>query len=281
MSKLSAKSLSLEPIAKWPGGKSRVAKRLVRHFPPHSTYVEPFAGGAAVFWRKPLVKRNVVSDIDPWVIDLYAGVRRGELSKCSGGIRRSRETFERAKRNQRSTCAKVTVADLSFHGNRKDYYAGGKRQAHRRMAIGRRLAKARAYATKLRRSYVRLSDYAQTMRRFDGPETLHFLDPPWLLRYSDRYYWGGAHAILKKNQGRGFDFERLKRVAGKMRGYVFMIINNHPTVRRLFCRAPGWRCRSMRMTVSAPHGNQQQTQLIVTKNFGAVGKRQRRKRARQ
>ena len=35
-----------------PAGKKRLAARLVKLIPPHKTYVEPFAGSAAVFFEK-------------------------------------------------------------------------------------------------------------------------------------------------------------------------------------------------------------------------------------
>ena len=34
------------------GGKNRLATRLISLFPKHTTYVEPFAGGAQVFFHK-------------------------------------------------------------------------------------------------------------------------------------------------------------------------------------------------------------------------------------
>lgn len=36
------------PIVPWIGGKRRLAERLLPYFPPHTCYVEPFAGGAGV-----------------------------------------------------------------------------------------------------------------------------------------------------------------------------------------------------------------------------------------
>src|ERR1700692_2708217 len=46
------------------GGKRRIAKLLVSLMPAHTTYVEPFAGGAQVFFHKPRSKVEVLNDLD-------------------------------------------------------------------------------------------------------------------------------------------------------------------------------------------------------------------------
>ncbi len=280
MSRLST-SLSLEPLIKWPGGKSHTANQLIRLLPKHSTYVEPFAGGAAVFFRKPLVKRNVIGDTDPWLVDLYKGIRNGGLRKCSGGVRKSRGLFKRVLKDNKNVCRKVALSALSWHGDRTTYM--GDRTKKGRIILKRRLRKHKAYQTKLRKAYLRRSDFAKTMRKFDGLDTVHFLDPPWLLRYSDDFYHGGVKARIRKQRGTkrkgtAFDPEHLKKVCEKMKGYVLIIINNHPKLRKLFCKSPGWRCRTIVARVNKSNHNVKERQLIITKDFGAVRKRGKKRR---
>lgn len=42
----------MAPIIPWIGGKRRLVDLLLSRFPPHSCYVEVFAGGAAVFFAR-------------------------------------------------------------------------------------------------------------------------------------------------------------------------------------------------------------------------------------
>lgn len=42
------------PIIPWIGGKRRLADRLIPLFPPHECYVELFAGGAALYFLRPV-----------------------------------------------------------------------------------------------------------------------------------------------------------------------------------------------------------------------------------
>lgn len=41
-----------KPILPWMGGKRRLAKQIIPLFQKHTAYVEPFCGGAAVFFMK-------------------------------------------------------------------------------------------------------------------------------------------------------------------------------------------------------------------------------------
>lgn len=53
-----------KPIIPWVGGKRRLAKKILPIFPEHKCYVEPFAGGAALFFMKDPAKVEVLNDIN-------------------------------------------------------------------------------------------------------------------------------------------------------------------------------------------------------------------------
>ena len=44
------------------GGKFKVAKRIIRHFPDHKCYVELFAGSANILFVKNRSKCEVIND---------------------------------------------------------------------------------------------------------------------------------------------------------------------------------------------------------------------------
>ena len=66
--------MSAQPIIPWIGGKRRLADRIFPLFPQHSCYVEPFAGGAALFFLRPVpAEVEVLNDVNGDLINLSAG----------------------------------------------------------------------------------------------------------------------------------------------------------------------------------------------------------------
>lgn len=56
---------------RWVGGKSRLRKQVIAVLPPHTCYVEPFAGAAWVLFAKPPSKVEVLNDIDQELINFF------------------------------------------------------------------------------------------------------------------------------------------------------------------------------------------------------------------
>lgn len=229
----------LQPIIQWPGGKSRLAKKITDILPKHDTYVEPFAGGASVFFHKSLAKKNVISDMDPWLTSFYKDVRNGKLESCEDGILASRGLFDRAKK-KKDACNKVALLALSFHGDRKSFGANAR---DGKVTLKGKLGNHRCYANKLKKATIVRKDFAAVMRENDSKTTVHFLDPPWPMAYSDKYA-GGTKAKAGKSRdksefGGAMDPKHVKKVADKMKGTVVVIYNWTPELQRTFS-GPGW-----------------------------------------
>lgn len=67
---------------KYPGGKggAGVAQTIINQIPPHRLYIEPFAGGAAVFRAKKPAAASLLMDRDPAVVEHW----RRELAGPAG-----------------------------------------------------------------------------------------------------------------------------------------------------------------------------------------------------
>ena len=94
----SAAVLQPAPIVKWAGGKSKLMSQLVPLLPPGvelRRHVEPFAGGAAVFFAlRP--ERALLCDVNPSLIATYEAVRDDVDSVIEQLERLSRDHDERA-----------------------------------------------------------------------------------------------------------------------------------------------------------------------------------------
>jgi len=66
------------------GNKQAIASEIIKYFPPHKIYIEPFFGAGGMFFNKPKAKYNIVNDIDSDVFNLFQVVsnQKNELEKA-------------------------------------------------------------------------------------------------------------------------------------------------------------------------------------------------------
>ncbi|WP_241014993.1 DNA adenine methylase [Burkholderia sp. Ac-20379] len=64
-----------KPIIPRIGSKRRLATPLLPRFPAHKTYVEVFAGGAALFFMRPPAKVEVINDVNGELVNFYRVVQ--------------------------------------------------------------------------------------------------------------------------------------------------------------------------------------------------------------
>ncbi len=72
---MTAPSDSLPSPLRYPGGKSRVARRLCGFILPHREYREPFVGGGAIFLRKPKAQKSWINDHHPGLYAFWKALR--------------------------------------------------------------------------------------------------------------------------------------------------------------------------------------------------------------
>lgn len=78
------------------GGKQRLADVLVALMPAHRLYLEPFAGGLAVLFRKTRAERETINDVDGAVVAFWRALRDQprELAAAVASTPYSREEWE-------------------------------------------------------------------------------------------------------------------------------------------------------------------------------------------
>ena len=63
------------PMALHHGGKFRLRKWVLSHFPTHRVYIEPFGGMASVLMEKARADLEVLNDLDYQIVNLYRVMR--------------------------------------------------------------------------------------------------------------------------------------------------------------------------------------------------------------
>jgi DNA adenine methylase len=173
------------------GGKWYLAKWIINHLPFHKKYVEPFAGGLSVLLNKPLCSIEVASDLDAGLIDYYRVLqdRPEEFFHRIARISYDAETFDWACRsealNDQLEAAVVFLVRRRFSRN-----GMGRNFAWSRRLRGGQPGDRNAWETfkrglprlarRLRHVELLHQDAFEVIRESDGPETLFYLDPPYL-----------------------------------------------------------------------------------------------------
>lgn len=183
------------PLLRWYGGKWLLAPWIVGFFPHHRCYVEPFGGAASVLLRKPRSYAEVYNDLDDRLVDLFGLLRdekrAAELIRLLDLTPFSRAEFERAYAvSDDPTEEARRMIVRSFMGFGSDSTSGHYRTGFRCNTTRMGTTPARDWMSypdalrliveRLRGVVIEKKPASEILGRFDGPETLYYVDPPYL-----------------------------------------------------------------------------------------------------
>jgi DNA adenine methylase len=214
------------PILRWHGGKWMLAPWIIGLMPPHRIYIEPFGGAASVLMRKPRAYAEVYNDLDQDVVNLFRVLRGPDAPRLIELLRLTPfadaeffaayqpcdDDVERARRL-------IVRSFMGFGSNATHRRSGFRSNSNRSGTTPAR--DWRVYPDALPAMIERLSgvvilsrDARDVMAAHDGPETLHYVDPPYML--STRSDGGAdyAHELTDDDHAKLLDF--LKGLAGKV-----------------------------------------------------------------
>jgi DNA adenine methylase len=229
---------ALSSPIKWIGGKSRLRKHVIALLPPHSCYVEPFAGAAWVLFGKPPSPVEVINDIDQELINFFRVVKeqpekliasfewelvsRAEFKRLATLDLTKLDEIQRAHRFYYLIMAgwggeinyprfQTSITDAG-HGNR---LIGALKTLRQRLE---------PVYQRLRTVIIENLDWQACLDRYDRPGTVFYLDPPYPgngCNYLHNMRDWDAHELLA---------ERLRRAS------CHWIVSSYdsPEVRQLF-----------------------------------------------
>lgn len=227
----------VKPIIAWPGGKRRLLPQLLPLLSanPHTCYVEAFAGGAAVLFARDPAKVEVLNDIDGELVRLYRVVAHHleEFVRQFKWALSSREMFRWAQLQHVDTLTDIQRATRFYYLQRLCFGAKVSSRTFGTSASGGPRINLLRIEEDLSNAHLRLSrvtiehlPWHQCLDRYDKPDTLFLLDPP---------YWQTT------GYGVPFGWEQYEALADRMatiKGRAILTINDHPDIRRLFKGLP-------------------------------------------
>lgn len=186
--------MSISPALRYHGGKFRLAPWVIGNFPAHDTYVEPYGGAAGVLLHKARSRVEVYNDLDGDIVNYFRVVRdpamRAALVEACLLTPYAREEFEQAwepTEDPVERARRIAVrAQMGFGSAGATKGGTGLRIDTRRRGgmaheLWRRFPEGMA-AVGHRFADVLIENRPalQVMRQHDGPQTLHYVDPPYM-----------------------------------------------------------------------------------------------------
>ena len=213
------------------GGKRAIAKQIIEVFPEHTTYVEAFAGGAQVFFKKEPSKVEVLNDLDGEMVNFFRVCQQHheELVRSLRFVIVSRKWFELLRDTDPTKLTDIQRAARQLY-LLKNSYAGLVRNPNYRYSVAQtsgfnpeRLPEIIAETHhRLARVQIECLPYEKVLAQYDRATTLFYLDPP---------YYG--RKLYKFNLDPD-DFRKMTERLGKLRGKFVLSLNDVPEVRAIF-----------------------------------------------
>lgn len=224
------------PPAAYIGGKKQLAQRVASIIEqiPHGIYAEPFVGMGGVFFRRRQVPRSeVINDRSGDVVTLFRILQRHypQLMDTLKFQITSRADFDRLNTTDPALLTDLERAArfiylqrLAFGGKVSgrsfgvDYTGGARFNVNQ---LGPVLADVHE---RIAGVTIENLDWQAFIKRYDRPETLFYLDPPYFGSEND---YGAA--VFNRS-----DFAKMARVLAGIKGRFILSLNDRPEVREVF-----------------------------------------------
>lgn len=236
------------------GGKQNLVSTILPLFPRHSTYIEPFVGGGAVFWTKPKSEVEVINDTNRELINFYE-VAQNEFVELEKMIRislHSRSLHNDATviynnphlftRIQRAWAVWV-LATQSFSAMLNGSWGYDRQKGTTSQKIAnKRDSFSIDYAIRLQNVQIECTDALRIIRSRDYAGAFIYCDPPYF--NSDCGHYDGYSKE---------DFEQLLKLLSDVKGKFLM--SSYPSdILNEYTKTNGWHTKKIEQAVSVANG---------------------------
>ena len=255
------------------GGKQQLSATILKLIPKHKIYVEPFIGGAAVYFAKEPSESEIINDTNGELINFYEILKRDfsalrqevEISLHSRKLHHQAEVvyanpdmFSKTKR-----AWAVWVLANSSYGAKLDGSFGFDRKG----SISKRLNHKRDsfdvdYAIRLQNTTIECCDALRIIRTYNTENTFFYCDPPYA--GSDQGHYDGYTQE---------DFERLLDMLSKVEG-KFLLSSYRNTSLTEYINKHKWESVeiSMNLSMASKFKKNKKKVEVLTANYPIIDK---------
>jgi DNA adenine methylase len=257
----------VSPVAPYIGGKRRLAGRVIERLaamPAHTTYAEAFVGMGGVFLRRSFkAQAEVINDISTDVAGLFRVLQRHfpQFMEVMRFQLTTRAEFERLAATDPATLTDLERAARFIYLQRTAF--GGKVVGQNfgvspanpaRFDMNRLGTILEAVHDRLASVVIERLPWQAFLVRYDRPETLFYLDPP--------YY--GTEADYGEGVFSPDDFTAMAGLLRGLKGRFLLSLNDVPEVRRLFA---GFAIEGVSVDYSISGGGRSKAREVLISNW--------------
>lgn len=210
MGNVKTENNKLQTVLKYPGSKWRLANWIISYFPNHNNYVEPFFGSGAVLFNKQPAKNEIANDIDCNVVNLFKVIREHglELAQLIEMTPLSREehcnsyiALESDTNIEQARKYLVRIwQGFGGKGNGKTAWAHSRNGDVFRPRYWSRVPnRILDIVERLKQVQFENCDALELIERCNHPDTLLYVDPPYLLSTRSSRHYKHEFATEKKH----------------------------------------------------------------------------------
>ena len=214
--------MDIKPPFRRQGNKYPIRKELLSLIPYTKIYVEPFVGSGAIFFSKEKSQINILNDLDNDVVERLKLLQKAPLNpnEYINDLNTIPKLTYFYNNHSNSIPDKILYqkikASNGFSGNpitTKLYINQNPFLITKHLSF---------YKQMLKDVKILHKDYTYIIKKFDGPETFFFLDPPY----------ENTHKLFYSNTE--FNYNKFKLLLDKIQGYFLLTINDSDFIRNLF-----------------------------------------------
>jgi len=224
------------PVLRYPGGKYKLAKWIISHFPQHDFYVEPYGGAGSVLMQKSRAQGEIINDLDGDVVNVFRVLRDPEQAKelerlirltpfayeeyksaygpCDQPIERARRTIFRSFASIGSDG--ISRRNSGFRGLKNNGTSVTAAQEWSRYPDA-----IQAFVSRLQNVLIEQRPALHLLKLYDRNETLFYIDPPYLMSTRSK------SSVLYANEMTEQDHIELSATLHNVKGMV--VLSGYPS----------------------------------------------------